>query len=339
MQRFASRGRARLQRRRLGPDAPCLPRQGIPTILSMVHGDVREELRVLEEEAERSPEFLPIYLGDGAARSRGAGLAARSPAPRARTGRSRGRPLRAHRRDARPPRDAARSRAGASLRRRLPPIPPYRGKRHRSSCTFLFAGGISQRKGIKYLLEAWRRIRRPGWRLQLLGPLPRDLGPLRPYLDEVEPLGRVAHSEMPARMAAADVFVFPSLFEGSAVVTYEALACGLPSVVSPEAGSVVRDGVEGFVVTPRDVETLAARLERLGQDPTLRDEMRVAARRRALSFGWARYHAGLVDLTLGLVEPGAVIAHGPPAHAHRGRPSGVHPLSEPHVGTRKRSRR
>src|SRR6202012_1918926 len=94
--------------------------------------------------------------------------------------------------------------------RRFVPDP---GKRHGASCTFLFAGGISQRKGIKYLLEAWRRVRRPGWRLQLLGALPRELSPLRPYLDEVELLGRVAHSEMPGRMAAADVFVFPSLFE------------------------------------------------------------------------------------------------------------------------------
>ena len=68
-------------------------------------------------------------------------------------------------------------------------------------------------------------------------------------------------------MAAADVFVFPSLFEGSAVVTYEALACGLPSVVTPNAGSVVRDGLEGFVVPPRDVEALAARMEQLGDDP------------------------------------------------------------------------
>ena len=53
-------------------------------------------------------------------------------------------------------------------------------------------------------------------------------------------------------MAAADVFAFPSLFEGSAVVTYEALACGLPSVVTPESGSVARDGVDGFVVPSGD---------------------------------------------------------------------------------------
>ncbi len=59
-------------------------------------------------------------------------------------------------------------------------------------------------------------------------------------------------------MAAADVFVFPSLFEGSAVVTYEALACGLPCIVTPRPGSVVRDGVEGLIVPARDVEALAA---------------------------------------------------------------------------------
>ncbi len=164
--------------------------------------------------------------------------------------------------------------------RRFRPDP---GKRHGPSCIFLFAGGITQRKGIKYLLEAWRRIRRPGWRLQLLGALPSDPGPLGAYLDEVEPLGRVPHAEVPARMAAADVFVFPSLFEGSAVVTYEALACGLPSVVTPDAGSVVRDGDEGFVIPPRDVAALADRMERLGVDPALRAALSAAARARAWS--------------------------------------------------------
>jgi alpha-maltose-1-phosphate synthase len=96
-------------------------------------------------------------------------------------------------------------------------------------------------------------------------------------------------------MAEADVFVFPSLFEGSAVVTYEALACGLPSVVTPNAGSVVRDDVEGFVVPPSDVEALAGRMERLGLDPDLRAEMAARARVRALEFDWPRYHSALIE--------------------------------------------
>ena len=182
-----------------------------------------------------------------------------------------------------------------SLRGRLPPVPPAHSESSDGpDCTFLFAGGISHRKGIKYLLEAWRRIRRPGWRLQLLGPLPANLGPLEPYLDLVEPLGRVSQSEMPARMASADVFVFPSLFEGSAVVTYEALATGLPSVVTPSAGSVVRDGIEGFIVPPSQVDDLARRMEQLGNDPELRTRMARAARSRALAFDWPRYHERLI---------------------------------------------
>jgi alpha-maltose-1-phosphate synthase len=286
-----------------GRSLPLCRRQGIPSILSMVHGDVREELEVLAEEAERSPDFLPIYLGNSRLdredlawlhdrRLRELDLADRVVVPSDHIAAA----LVRHG----TPRDRVRVVPYAADCRRFRPVAD---KHHAASCTFLFAGGISQRKGIKYVLEAWRMIRRPGWRLQLLGPLPRELGPLRPYLDEVELMGRVGHSEMPARMAAADVFVFPSLFEGSAVVTYEALACGLPSVVTPGAGSVVRDGVEGFLVPPRDVESLAGRLEQLGGDPTLRERMSVDARARALSFDWPRYHAALLEVVRDLLGP------------------------------------
>ncbi len=134
-------------------------------------------------------------------------------------------------------------------------------------------GGITQRKGIKYLLEAWRLVRRPGWRLQLLGALPADAGPLRPLSDEVEWLGRLPHAEVPARMASADVFVFPSLFEGSAVVTYEAMACGLPCIVTAEAGSVVRHGRDGLIVPARDVDGAGRR------DGTIGHAMRHCGRR------------------------------------------------------------
>jgi hypothetical protein len=297
---------------------PACRRLGIPTILSMVHGDVREECQVLRDEAERSPGFLPIYLGDARLdrhelawlhdrRLRELELADRVLVPSEHIART----LVRHG----TPGDRVRVIPYAADCRRFRPVA---GKNTGQSCTFLFAGGISQRKGIRYLLEAWRMIRRPGWKLQLLGPLPRDIGPIRPYLDEVEPLGRVPYSEMPACLAAADVFVFPSLFEGSAVVTYEALASGLPSVVTPQSGSVVRDGIDGFLVPPADVEALADRLERLGTDPALRQVMGAAARVRALCFGWPRYHAALVDVTDELLGGTAGTDPGPAAHPRIG---------------------
>jgi glycosyltransferase involved in cell wall biosynthesis len=272
---------------------PTCQRLGIPSILSMVHGDVREEREVLEREAVESPDFFPIYLGDGQLdrdaldwlherRLRDIALADRILVPSEHI--------------------AEKLVEYGTPRERIAVIPyaadtqrffPLQEKRPGSTCTFLFAGGITQRKGIKSLLEAWRQIRRPGWKLQLVGALPSNPGPLVGYLDEVEHLGRVPHSEMPRTMASADVFVFPSLFEGSAVVTYEALACGLPSVVTPESGSVVRDGLDGFVVSSRDVEALALAMERLGTDQELRSIMAIAARERAESFGWPRYQASL----------------------------------------------
>ncbi len=268
---------------------------GIASILSMVHGDVHEERTVLEREAEAAPDFYPIYLADGpidreeldwlhrrrlcdialadhilVPSEHIAGELARHGTPR-------------HRISVIP---------YAADTRRFVPDPT---KRHGPSCTFLFAGGVTQRKGIKYVLEAWRLVRRPGWRLQLLGALPADPGPLVPYLHEVEVLGRLPHAEVPARMAAADVFVFPSLFEGSAVVTYEALASGLPCIVTAEAGSVVRDGREGAIVPARDVAALAAAMERLGTDAGLREHLSTAARARAESFDWPRYHTAVLE--------------------------------------------
>jgi glycosyltransferase involved in cell wall biosynthesis len=275
---------------------------GIPTVLSMVHGDVREERLVLEREAEESPDFFPLYLGDGALdteelawlhdrRLQDLELADRILVPSDH--------LAERLAHYGTPRAKVTVVPYAADTRRFQPDP---AKKHGADCTFLFAGGVTQRKGIKYLLEAWRRVRRPGWRLQLLGALPRELGPLRDYLGEVEHLGSVAHGEVAGRMAAADVFVFPSLFEGSAVVTYEALASGLPSIVTPAAGSVIRDGVEGFLVQPRDVEGLAERMERLGSDPRLREAMSSAARAKALEFGWSRYHAAVVEAVCGAIE-------------------------------------
>lgn len=282
---------------------PSCRQVGCSPVLSMVHGEVGEELEVLDAEAGRSPEFLPIYLADG-------------PIDRRELAWLHDRRLRdleladvvlvpsrhiADRLVARgTPRAKLRVVPYAADTARFVPDPAR--PRPTGQCTFLFAGGITQRKGIKYLLEAWRRVRRPGWTLQLLGGLPADPRPLEPYRDEVRWLGRVGHREVPAAMAAADVFVFPSLFEGSAVVTYEALASGLPSIVTPSAGAVVRDGIEGFEVAPGAVEPLADAMERLGRDVELRAEMSLAARRRGEEYDWARYRRSILEVLA--EEPG-----------------------------------
>lgn len=282
---------------------PLCNRLGVPTIVSMVHGDVDEELAVVARERAISPEYMSIYLGDGGLDleelewlhdRRRADLALADVVLA-------------------PSEHIARALAAKGVSRERIEVIPYAADCRRfrpvskpsvaDRCRFLFAGGITGRKGIKSLLEAWRMVKRPGLSLELLGALPRDPGPLARDLVGVELLGRVAHGEMPARMAAADVFVFPSLFEGSAVVTYEALACGLPCIVTAEAGSVARDGIEGLVVPAGDPDSLAAAMARLGDDPALRARMAQAARARALEFDWPRYHQAVENVVSRLIEP------------------------------------
>ena len=76
---------------------------------------------------------------------------------------------------------------------------------------------------------------------------------------------------------------------GSAETTYEALACGVPVVTTPEAGSVVRDGIDGRIVPSRDPEALANAIAEIVEDRQKRERMSRAARDRAHDYTWERY--------------------------------------------------
>ena len=94
----------------------------------------------------------------------------------------------------------------------------------------------------------------------------------------------------------ADVFLLPSLCEGSATVTYEALGHGLPVICTPNTGSVVRDGMEGFIVPVRDAAAIAERIERLAIDVELRTQMAANAKARAAEFTVAEYGRRLLSV-------------------------------------------
>ena len=159
----------------------------------------------------------------------------------------------------------------------------------------LFAGQVSLRKGLPYLLEAWHQLRWRDAELWIVGAETPETRPILARWSDLAGVRLIAHTPgMAELMRQCDLFVFPSLEEGSALVTYEALACGLPVVTTPNAGSVVRHEREGFIVPIRDAPALAEALRRLRDDTELRAEMSRAARVRAGEYPWSRYQAGLV---------------------------------------------
>jgi len=162
----------------------------------------------------------------------------------------------------------------------------------------IFVGQLSQRKGISYLLRGYRRFRKPDTRLTLVGNAPGSMAPFKPYSDLFRHVPHQTRPVLAQMYRESDVFVFPTLLEGMPLVVLEAMACGLPVIVTNNGpGDIVRDGVDGFVVPSRDDEAICERLERLYRDPQLRAEMGRNACARAHEFNWSAY----TNQTLGVL--------------------------------------
>jgi hypothetical protein len=147
---------------------------------------------------------------------------------------------------------------------------------HDGSLRVLSVGDASLRKGVGYAYETAKLL---GNRAELrwVGPIGLE-PPARALVERnVHLTGSVPRSQILPHFEWADVFFLPSMCEGSATVTYEALMSGLPVIVTPNVGSVVVDDVNGFIVPARDVEAMSDRLNRLVADPALLLRMQQAA--------------------------------------------------------------
>ncbi|MDH3591369.1 MAG: glycosyltransferase family 4 protein, partial [Planctomycetota bacterium] len=149
----------------------------------------------------------------------------------------------------------------------------------------LFAGTASVLKGAVTLLRAAERFGDRRIELTFAGAV-RD--EMRPFLEAcaapIRLTGPVTQQHLAGLFREADLLCLPSYVEGSALVVYEAMACGLTCVVTRQAGSVVRDGADGLIVSAGAPEELAETFAKLHTWPEWRAELGVAARNRALDF-------------------------------------------------------
>jgi glycosyltransferase involved in cell wall biosynthesis len=100
----------------------------------------------------------------------------------------------------------------------------------------------------------------------------------------------------------ADVFVFPSLVEGFGMVTMEAMGSGLPVIVTEGSKAVVRDGTDGFVLEPGNVDALVESMTRLAEDASLRNTLGRHARQQAHLYTWDRFGTELTGWFESIVE-------------------------------------
>ncbi|HYD85391.1 MAG TPA: glycosyltransferase family 4 protein, partial [Opitutus sp.] len=187
----------------------------------------------------------------------------------------------------------------------LPNVPARPARARGDKLRALFVGSLGQRKGLSYLFRAIRSLG-DSVELTVIGSRPLVECPaLDRELRAVRWIPTCTHHEVLAEMAAHDVFVFPSLFEGFGLVLLEAMAMGLPIVTTPHTAGpdLITDGIEGFIVPVRSSETIAERLDLLRRNPDLRVDMAERARARASEFTWAQYGESLAAcVSSGLVH-------------------------------------
>lgn len=160
----------------------------------------------------------------------------------------------------------------------------------------LFAGTASLRKGIHYLAEA-AQLLRDVVDVRVAGSVSERVRD-HPGARDLTFLGHLSKACMAEEFARADVLAFPSLAEGAASVTAEAMGAGVPVVTTRSSGSIIRHGIDGLIVPERDSEALAEAVLSIVNDRGLRDEMSLAARARALEFTWDRFASEVIRVAM-----------------------------------------
>jgi len=184
------------------------------------------------------------------------------------------------------------------------PAPPGAVERS-GDLLFLFCGATIHRKGFDLLLDAFERVRaaEPGLRLRIVGPRGDAFGRLEGRTAGISVAGPVGQRELAGELRQADCLVLPSRNDYYGMVVAEALACGIPVLISDRVGAkaLVEPGRNGWIVPAGDATALAERMLGCARNRDAVRGMRDACRRSAESATWPAYRRLFADLVRGLV--------------------------------------
>lgn len=159
----------------------------------------------------------------------------------------------------------------------------------------LFVGGSTVEKGIGYLLQAWNKLDLPNGELWIVSPACRPPG-YTGLCRKVRWWRYLPQTELKQLYWKASLFCLPSVQDGFGMVVLEAMACGLPVIVTEHVGAAdcVREGTDGFIVPIRDPGAIADKLLLLYENRERRREMGWAARQQSMRFSWETYGESMI---------------------------------------------
>ena len=170
----------------------------------------------------------------------------------------------------------------------------------RETITIGFVGSVGLRKGAPYFFEVAKRLASERVRFVMVGPILLDNQIINRNRGPTEIVGPVPRLDVRRWLERFDIFYYPSTCEGSAGAVNEAMASALPVVTTPNSGSTVRDGVEGYLVSYDDVAGACNRIEKLIEDAALRRSLGKAGRIRNKIYDLSWYSQELARRILGL---------------------------------------
>ncbi len=188
----------------------------------------------------------------------------------------------------------------------------------RHAATLLFVGQWTERKGIRYLVEAFTQLTEEHPQVQLIcaGTLRKEQDVLQDFPPHIRSRvfvhPRVTRDELIQLHSAADIFVFPTLFEGSSLALLEAMASALPIVTAMvgAAPDILQDQTSAVLIPTRNSTAVANAIRKLIGDAATRARLganaRTAAEHYRLDLTFTENAAQLEDLVLGPAEPAFV---------------------------------
>ena len=177
------------------------------------------------------------------------------------------------------------------------PAPPVRTAAATGPLRVLFAGSMSQRKGLADLFAAMKLVGSRNVQLIVFGspiaPMPFYRSQYPDFIYESPRPNR----EVLALMETCDILVLPSLVEGRALVQQEALSCGLPLIITPNTGGedLIEEGRTGFLVPIRSPAAIAEKIDWFASHRAELEDMRQHARNKAAMYTWDRYSKIIVE--------------------------------------------
>ena len=173
----------------------------------------------------------------------------------------------------------------------------------KSKLQVLWLGSVNLRKGIPYLIEAAKILKNAEIEFTIAGSLQISVSAIDNLPQNVNFIGCVPKVDISKYYYQADVFILPTLSDGFAITQLEAMAHGLPVVTTPNCGSVVTDGVDGYITPIRDSDAIADALLKIVNDREKLRAMSEAARAKSRQFSLNAYANNFKEAISSIYKP------------------------------------